>query len=129
MSPFARLFIALVTVPVAAVAQEPLVIRNVTVIAMTGAAPSTGQTVIVRDGRIAQLGPTAQIREPRAARVVDGAGKFRIPGLFDMHVHTSKTRASALGRPRRSRFTTRRNCRNAGPAGQRLGAIAHCFGE
>jgi imidazolonepropionase-like amidohydrolase len=97
MSRFARLLIAFATGPVAAVAQEPLVIRNVTVISMTGAAPSTGQTVIVRDGRIAQIGPTAQIREPSAARVIDGAGKFLIPGLFDMHVHTSKTRASALG--------------------------------
>jgi hypothetical protein len=32
---------------------------------------------------------------PRGA-VVDGTGKYLIPGLFEMHAHTSKTRASAL---------------------------------
>jgi imidazolonepropionase-like amidohydrolase len=28
---------------------------------------------------------------------VDGTGKYPIPGLIEMHAHTSKTRASALG--------------------------------
>ena len=34
---------------------------------------------------------------PRGARVIDGQGKYVIPGLFEMHAHTSKTRSSALG--------------------------------
>jgi len=34
---------------------------------------------------------------PTEARVVDGTGKFLLPGLIDMHVHLSKTRGSALG--------------------------------
>ncbi|MGQ0712867.1 MAG: amidohydrolase family protein [Gemmatimonadaceae bacterium] len=74
-----------------------LAIRNVTVIPMTGAAPLAGQTVLVRDGRIARIAPSSQVGVAAAAMVVDGAGKFLIPGLFDMHTHTSKTRASALG--------------------------------
>jgi imidazolonepropionase-like amidohydrolase len=82
----------------AAGAQGPAVaIRNVTVIAMTGANPAPNQTVLVRDGRIAEVGPAAQVRVPAGATVVDGTGKFLIPGLFEMHAHTSKTRASALG--------------------------------
>jgi imidazolonepropionase-like amidohydrolase len=82
----------------AAVAQGPAVaIRNVTVIAMTGANPAPGQTVIVRDGRIAEIGAAAEVRVPAGATLVDGTGKYLIPGLFEMHAHTSKTRASALG--------------------------------
>jgi len=80
-----------------AVGQDPIVIRNITVIPMTGASPSTRQSVIVRNGRIAEIGPSARVRVPAGATVVDGTGKYLIPGLFEMHAHTSKTRASALG--------------------------------
>lgn len=78
-------------------AQETVAIRNVTVIPMTGVAPAAGQSVLVRDGRIAEVGPSAQVRIPAGAAVVDGTGRYLIPGLFEMHAHTSKTRASALG--------------------------------
>ena len=89
--------VALACLPACAVRQTSVAIRNVTVIPMTGAAPSANQTVLVRDGRIAEIGPAAQVRAPADAVVVDGTGKFLIPGLFEMHAHTSKTRASALG--------------------------------
>jgi imidazolonepropionase-like amidohydrolase len=82
----------------ASAAQSPAVaIRNVTVISMTGAEPAAGQTVLVRDGRIVEVGPTGQVRVPAGAISVDGSGKYLIPGLFEMHAHTSKTRGSALG--------------------------------
>ncbi len=75
-------------------------ITNVNVISLaetasTAAAPS--RTVIVRAGRIAEIGHASEVSVPRGAQVVDGTGRWLIPGLFDMHVHTSKTRASALG--------------------------------
>lgn len=77
--------------------QRSVVIRNVTVIPMTGSAPLAGHSVVISDGRIAEVGPVADVRIPATATVVDGTGKFLIPGLFEMHAHTSKTRASALG--------------------------------
>jgi imidazolonepropionase-like amidohydrolase len=79
-----------------AAAQDVVAISNVTVIPMTGADATPGQTVIVRGSRIADIGPTGGIRIPDGASVVDGTGKYLIPGLFDLHTHTSKTRASAL---------------------------------
>ena len=98
MSPrFRILLAALSCIPGVAVGQGPVAIRNVTVIPMTGAEPAASQTVIVRDGRIAEIGSAAQVRVPTGATVVDGTGKYLIPGLFEMHAHTSKTRASALG--------------------------------
>lgn len=84
-------------IPTGLVGQSAVVIRNVTVIPMTGGGSSAGQTVIVRDGRIAEIGAAATLRVPAGATLVDGTGKFLIPGLFEMHAHTSKTRASALG--------------------------------
>jgi len=88
---------ALVCLSGCAVRQTAVAIRNVTVIPMTGAAPSANRTVVVRDGRIAEIGSAAEVRAPADAIMVDGTGKYLIPGLFEMHAHTSKTRASALG--------------------------------
>jgi imidazolonepropionase-like amidohydrolase len=84
-------------IPARAVEQSSIAIRNVTVIPMTGTGPLGGQTVLVSGGRIAEIGPAADVRLPVGTTVVDGTGKYLIPGLFEMHAHTSKTRASALG--------------------------------
>jgi len=62
-----------------------LVLKGVTVIDMTGAAPRPGMTVVVRDGRIESVAAEASV--PEGARIVDAGGKFLIPGLWDMHVH------------------------------------------
>ena len=64
---------------------RPLVITHVTVIDMTGAAPKSDMTVVISDKRILSIARTARI--PKSGRVIDGTGKFLIPGLWDMHVH------------------------------------------
>jgi len=45
------------------------------------------QTVIVRDGRIAEIGPAGQVRVPAGALRVEAAGKYLLPGLAEMHGH------------------------------------------
>jgi imidazolonepropionase-like amidohydrolase len=54
------------------------------------------QTVVVRDGRIAAVGPRSSTPVPRDAKRVDGRGKFLMPGLTDAHVHTLETDADQL---------------------------------
>ncbi|MGH3845937.1 MAG: amidohydrolase family protein [Pseudonocardiaceae bacterium] len=71
----------------AAVGGQVVAITNVTVIDATGAPEQPGMTVVLRGDRIAALGASRQVAVPRDATVVDGAGKFLIPGLWDMHVH------------------------------------------
>ena len=67
-------------------AQSPaLVIRNVTLIDGTGAAAQPGTTVVVTGNRITAVGRNAQA--PQGAQVIDGSGKFLMPGLWDVHVH------------------------------------------
>jgi len=77
--------------------QGTVAIRNVTVISMVPAAAAARATVVVRDGKIAEIGPPERIRIPEGATAVDGTGKYLIPGLFEMHAHSSKSRASSLG--------------------------------
>jgi imidazolonepropionase-like amidohydrolase len=63
--------------------------KNVTVVDATGGPALAGRTVLVMSGRIAEVGETATIQVPKDAEVIEGAGKFLIPGLWDMHVHTT----------------------------------------
>jgi len=62
-------------------------ITNVTVIPMDGERTLANQTVIVRGQRIAELGPSDRLKAPSGARVIDGRGKFLMPGLAEMHGH------------------------------------------
>src|SRR5687767_14878798 len=65
----------------------PIVIENVTVINVETGARWPDQTVVVTANRISALGQAASLTRPAGARVVDGRGKFLIPGLWDTHVH------------------------------------------
>src|ERR1700676_1868642 len=73
----------------AAGAQSPsakvLIIHDVTVIDATGAPAQPHRTVIVRDGKIEEIGSPMAQTLPGVH--VNGSGKFLIPGLWDMHVH------------------------------------------
>lgn len=44
-------------------------------------------SVIVKNGVIEKTGPSASIKIPAGAFVINAKGKFLIPGLSDMHVH------------------------------------------
>jgi imidazolonepropionase-like amidohydrolase len=68
--------------------QAPVVaITNVLVVDGTGAAARRGQTVVLRDGRIAAVGPAATVRVPAGATVIDGTGHTVIPGMVGLHDH------------------------------------------
>jgi imidazolonepropionase-like amidohydrolase len=60
---------------------------NVNVVPMDRDGVLASQTVIVRGGRIAALGRAEQMRVPTGATIVDGRGKYLMPGLAEMHGH------------------------------------------
>ncbi|HKA20396.1 MAG TPA: amidohydrolase family protein [Blastocatellia bacterium] len=60
---------------------------NVSVIPMDEERIIAGQTVLVKDGLIAAVGPANSAKIPLGALRVDGRGKYLLPGLADMHVH------------------------------------------
>jgi hypothetical protein len=45
------------------------------------------QTVVIRDGIIDEIGLAKNLKIPKEILVVDGSGKFLMPGLVDMHAH------------------------------------------
>ena len=60
---------------------------NVNVVPFDRERVLAGQTVIVRDGRIAEIGAAEKTKVPAGAVQIDGRGKYLMPGLADMHVH------------------------------------------
>src|SRR5262249_40554301 len=50
---------------------------------------SKGCTVVLSGERIAAIKADSKIRIPSEARVVNGTGKYLIPGLWDMHAHAT----------------------------------------
>jgi len=71
---------------VVAAQSTAIAVTNVTLIDGTGARPRV-VTVIVEGDRIAAIGRSGRERMPTGAMIVDGRGKYLIPGLWDMHVH------------------------------------------
>jgi imidazolonepropionase-like amidohydrolase len=79
------LFLLSVFIPARAQTQTAFV--DVNVIPMDKERVLQHQTVIVRNGVITEIGDVKRIKIPAGAQRIDGAGKFLIPGLTDMHVH------------------------------------------
>jgi len=61
------------------------VIKNVTVISPERSVPLAHAIVVIRDGRVAEVGTDVVAGEH--AKEIDGHGGFLIPGLIDSHVH------------------------------------------
>jgi Amidohydrolase family len=69
-------------------AQEAsLAFVNVSVVPMDRETVLPRHTVVVRGDRIVRMGPSAEVKAPAGAVVVDGTGKFLMPGLAEMHGH------------------------------------------
>lgn len=70
-----------------AAAQERLAITPVTVLDVTHGSLHLEQTVLVEGDRITAVGPVDEVTVPEGAEILNGAGGYLIPGLWDMHVH------------------------------------------
>jgi len=82
---FTAILVALAQTPAAS--GQVVAFENVNVIPMDRDRILQRQTVIIRDGRIAQIGPSSTVKAPDSALRVEGAGKYLIPGLAEMHGH------------------------------------------
>ena len=71
--------------PRAAQAPDVTVLRGATVIDGTGAPPVPNAVIVIRGNRIEAIGQN--ITPPAGANVIDVAGKFITPGLWDKHLH------------------------------------------
>ncbi|NTS42519.1 amidohydrolase family protein [Flavisolibacter sp. BT320] len=70
-------------------ANAQLLIRNVTVVDVENKKLLAGQDVLIQQETIAAIGK--KLKAPAGAQVIDGSGKYLMPGLVDAHVHFSQS--------------------------------------
>jgi len=75
---------------VPAVAERSYALSGARLIDGTGAAPTGDAVVVVREGRIAAVGPRASTPIPAGLRVLDVTGATIAPGSWDMHAHAAQ---------------------------------------
>jgi len=75
-------------------AYSDLLIRDVTIVDVSSGTVHPRHSILIHGERIATAG--RDIPAPKGVRVVEGAGKFVIPGLWDMHVHLADRDQLAL---------------------------------
>ena len=66
----------------------PTLVDNVMVFDSLAGTYLTGRSVLVADGKVAQMGAAGSIKAPAGATTIDGRGKTLLPGLWDAHRHT-----------------------------------------
>ncbi len=64
-----------------------IAITHAEIIDGRGGGPKYDQTLVVKDGRIAALGPSSRIRPPAGATIIDGHGRTLLPGFVMVHEH------------------------------------------
>lgn len=82
-----RSTVLMLLVAAAPLTAQDYAFRDVTVIPINTPGSLQHQTVIVRGDRIVEIGATSKVHIPAGATIVDGRGKFLMPGLIDMHAH------------------------------------------
>ena len=70
-----------------------LALTHVLLVDGTGGPPKADQTIVIRAGKIALVGPSASVQIPAGARTMDMSGSTVIPGLIGMHDHLFYTAA------------------------------------
>ncbi len=66
---------------------EEIIFENVNVIPMTSETVIEGQSVVIRNGKIYKVAPSGEVSKGSKSTVIDGDGKFLVPGISEMHAH------------------------------------------
>jgi imidazolonepropionase-like amidohydrolase len=67
--------------------EKVLVIENVSLIDAVNPSVQPNKTVIIVGNRIKAIGEKGKVSIPAKAKIINGKGKYLIPGLWDSHVH------------------------------------------
>ena len=87
MRPIAGLLLLLAALGCQSAPEGTVAFVDVTIVPMDADRLLQEQTVIVSEGRIARMGPSSELNAPRGAQVIDGRGRFLMPGFTEMHGH------------------------------------------
>ena len=64
-----------------------IAIKNVSVFNSKTGTASLNNTVLIKNGKVEKIGISSSITVPSSYKIIDGSGKFLMPGLWEMHGH------------------------------------------
>ena len=67
--------------------QPVIALTHVVLVDGTGRPATRDTTIVLRQGRIAAVGPSRRLRPPAGATIIDGTGKTVLPGFVFLHEH------------------------------------------
>lgn len=71
-------------------------LTNARIIDGTGRAPIEKGTLVLTNGRVAAVGPTASVTIPAGAQRIDATGKTIVPGFINAHAHLNVEKGATL---------------------------------
>ena len=71
--------------------EKGILLKNVQLLDVESGTIKNDQSIIIEGNKIKEIGSNNEINTTEALDVIDGQGKFCMPGLFDMHVHYNKS--------------------------------------
>lgn len=84
---YMRIFLLLIMSMITTITFSQTYITNVSVVDVVNATILPSQTVVFKDNKIDAVGSSRKIKVPQNAKIIDGSGKYLVPGLVDAHVH------------------------------------------
>jgi imidazolonepropionase-like amidohydrolase len=81
------LLAAFAAMSVSNAAGQVTALTHVDLIDGSGAPPQHDVTIVMENGRIREIGSSAETPAPAGATIVDGSGKFVVPGIINAHGH------------------------------------------
>jgi len=86
----------LLTVFASCLGAQVTVFSHATVIDGSGRAPLQDATLVVSNGRIADMGPSGKVKTPDGAQAIDLSGQTIIPGIINLHSHIGENTAGRI---------------------------------
>ena len=66
---------------------QRIIIKDVNIIPMTSDTVLLEKSVLIEEGKIKEIGTFKRIKKTKKTKIIEGKGKYLMPGLADMHVH------------------------------------------
>ena len=76
--------------------RSDVLLRNIRLLAVERGEMTGPRDILVREGLIVRIAPAGQLDTAGDTLEIDGTGKYAIPGLWDMHTHSTKLSAQYL---------------------------------
>ena len=102
-------FVVALLVWTASLTAQVVVLNHATVIDGTGGAPREDVAIVMANGKIREMGPSAEVNIPEGAQVEDVSGKYIIPGIMNLHGHVGMTKGLVQDMKNYTRENAERN--------------------